>query len=289
MTVPIVAMTAHAMPSDRLKSLQAGMNDHLSKPIDPPTLFLTLLKWIPPRPRANAPDLCATCVANNAPSSSSWTSMPTIPGFNVHGGITRLAGNQEAYLRLLKRFYTTYHTFPDRLQTLFATQQFDEILNLVHSLKGVSGNLGAEDLYQALSDFNQMLKQSEEPSPNLHLYFDRVQQTLTALLQTLDDSSLLTMDGQTETNTTWTSSPPEKVPLQLLLKSFSELLDRDLGAAIAVFEQLKQLEHRSEFQSILVAMETELETFNLDSVHQHLRVLTAYLDPPHHNGHSASG
>jgi CheY-like chemotaxis protein len=287
MTVPIVAMTAHGMPADRRKSLQAGMNDHLFKPIDPQALFLTLLKWIPPR--SSLPATPSPSADQGRNLNGSWGALPRIPGLNVKGGITRLAGNQAAYFRLLQRFYQTYQTFPDRLQGLFDAQQFGEILNLIHSLQGVSGNLGAEDLYRALSDFNHHLKQSEGLSPHLGPYFERVQQTLTTLLQALADAPLGTMTGPGMTNSPKTSSPPEKVPLQLLVKNFSELLERDIGAAIAVFEQLKRAAHRGEWQSMLSAMETELENFNLDNLRQQLQTLTAYLESPHDHGQSASG
>ena len=49
---PIIAMTAHAMSGDEQKSLDAGMNDHVTKPIDPERLFATLQKWIKPKPAA---------------------------------------------------------------------------------------------------------------------------------------------------------------------------------------------------------------------------------------------
>ena len=46
--IPIIAMTAHAMAGDEKKSIEAGMNDHVTKPIDPDQLFATLQKWIRP-------------------------------------------------------------------------------------------------------------------------------------------------------------------------------------------------------------------------------------------------
>ena len=45
-TLPIIAMTANAMASDRMLCLEAGMNDHIAKPIDPDQLFGVLLRWI---------------------------------------------------------------------------------------------------------------------------------------------------------------------------------------------------------------------------------------------------
>ena len=47
--LPVIAMTASAMESDRRKSISAGMNDHISKPIDPDSMFLTIAKWIKAR------------------------------------------------------------------------------------------------------------------------------------------------------------------------------------------------------------------------------------------------
>jgi CheY-like chemotaxis protein len=81
--LPIVAMTAHAMSNDRQLSLDAGMNDHVNKPINVIELFQTLVKWIPPK---NKPETSSTLSSSSSPSSSfnpgSSTSSNSTPNLN---------------------------------------------------------------------------------------------------------------------------------------------------------------------------------------------------------------
>ncbi len=86
--LPIIAMTAHAMMSEKQKCLDAGMNDHIPKPIDPKTVFDTLSKWIdekPADPGRRPPKL------HNHPSRPS-TCRTTLPGIDIAAGIHRVAG-----------------------------------------------------------------------------------------------------------------------------------------------------------------------------------------------------
>jgi PleD family two-component response regulator len=98
--LPIIAMTAHAMAGDEDKSLQAGMNGHVTKPIDPDQLFSTLQKWIQPTDKRDFTQKAEVLAAKDAvtqtpPDVSAALELPeSLPGFNLAEGLQRLQGNQ---------------------------------------------------------------------------------------------------------------------------------------------------------------------------------------------------
>jgi signal transduction histidine kinase/DNA-binding response OmpR family regulator len=90
---PIIAMTAHALVEERQRCLDAGMNDHVSKPIDPDNLFATLLRWAKPRPKQAfefRPSVTNT-------EASDEVALPEIAGVKVADGLNRVAGNRRLY------------------------------------------------------------------------------------------------------------------------------------------------------------------------------------------------
>ena len=96
--LPILAMTAHALVEERQRCLEAGMNDHITKPIDPDAMFATLKRWAKPR-KLDAPPLAAKTVA-----AASEVELPEIEGVDLTGGIKRVAGNRRLYRSLLEQF-----------------------------------------------------------------------------------------------------------------------------------------------------------------------------------------
>ncbi len=153
--LPIVAMTAHAMATDRAKSLEAGMNDHITKPIDPGEVYDTLLRWIRPSAEAAGTDTKTPDLA--VPLAEPPSLGDDLPGLALHDGVRRLGGNTGLYLSLLEKFAAQYTAPLAGLQQLLDTGGAEEVLPLVHKAKGVAGNISAQNLFERLAELEAVL------------------------------------------------------------------------------------------------------------------------------------
>jgi len=98
--LPIIAMTANAMASDYHACLEAGMNDHISKPVDPDKLYATLMRWI----KVSAPQ-AAESLNSDAPSNT--LDFTTIAGIDSDVGLRLVVGNQDLYRKILCKFHAS--------------------------------------------------------------------------------------------------------------------------------------------------------------------------------------
>ncbi|WP_163351731.1 response regulator [Desulfovibrio sp. JC010] len=137
--LPILAMTAHAMPGDREKSLEAGMDEHLTKPIDPDELKKALGKYLNMEEAAYVPDVGAT--EDEEPFAL------RLPGIDTARGLRNIGGNREGYLKVLLGFRESYADLAEELEELLSGERLEQALMKIHSLKGIAGNIGADRLY----------------------------------------------------------------------------------------------------------------------------------------------
>ncbi|MCU0564719.1 MAG: response regulator, partial [Desulfobacterales bacterium] len=161
--IPIIAMTAHAMSGDHERSLAAGMDDHITKPIDPPRLFGTLAKWI--GPRGPAGKQAAATPPRATPSAGELVLPETLPEFELAEGLQRLMGNRALYRKLLVNFAAQYARAGAEVRQALDAGDFDRAHGLVHAVKGVAGNLSAKGLQAQSMALEKLVKHADPGNP----------------------------------------------------------------------------------------------------------------------------
>ena len=178
--LPIIAMTAHALIEERQRCLEAGMNDHVSKPIEPEALFHTLRQWLPSP--SGKPLLRRRRVAAQRPGDA--LELPRLPGLDVASGLRRVAGNRRLYWELLGKYASGQAEALARIRA--ALDQNDAALaeRLAHTLQGVSGNIGATAVQQLAAELTQALRRAAE-RPAVEPMLIQLNEALEALLSGL--------------------------------------------------------------------------------------------------------
>jgi len=181
-SIPIIAMTAHAMVGDREKSIAGGMNDHVTKPINPAELYRVLLKWVKPGER-EIPDYLAAKLAQVKKDESTLPSK--LPGIDIRSGLSRLGNNEKLYRSLLVKFYKEYAGSTNQIKDALKNKDQELGTRLAHTVKGVAGNLGARDLQAAGADVEEAIKNNN--LGNIDELLDTFEQNIKTIMNGLQD------------------------------------------------------------------------------------------------------
>ena len=180
--LPIIAMTAHAMEGDRQRSLDAGMQDHLTKPINPDALYAALLHWIAPRTGAST----GTPAHSSVPSAA--TTLPALPGIDTAAGLAHCLGRPDLYLRILDNFVREFADSAPRIQAALTSgppHDWPTARRIAHSLKSAAATLGAATLADAARVLENAYAAQQAATPEaweaMHAELTRVLALLSAL------------------------------------------------------------------------------------------------------------
>ena len=258
---PIIAMTANNMAGDRERTLAAGMNDHIPKPLNAEDMFRTLTQWIKPASQV-APELRETPPLVKSgpaiPEQPALSPLPDrLPGIDLRAGLQTTEGNQPLYLKLLRRFSEGQRYFEQNFREALRAGEQDTATRQAHTLKGVAGTIGAKKLQEAARQLEAQSLAKAHPGE----LESSLRHVLEALGIVLDGLASLNTGPEARANASDDLSSPL---LRAQLEQLRQLLEEGDGEALTLLESLAESLSGEQRKSLLGSLESLVADFDFD-------------------------
>tara|TARA_R110001599_G_scaffold353462_1_gene592920 strand:- start:18381 stop:21359 length:2979 start_codon:yes stop_codon:yes gene_type:complete len=261
-TLPILAMTANVLPEDRAKATEAGLNDHVPKPINPAELYSKLLRWIEPGDRVP--------FESGPEAVESTPELPRqLPGIGLSDGMKRVGGNSKLYVKLLLDLRGSYANAAEAIELLYSGGDSDGASQLAHKLRGIANNLGATDVGQCAQRLEVLLKTGETVTDDL---FSGLASALSVLVDSIN-----------QLEKTWQENTELGALSTLELKSLlaqltQEIADNNPAAEETIGRLLQGVDETSNGYQALVAVRDAIDIFDFANAAEHLAAAQEVVD-----------
>jgi signal transduction histidine kinase/CheY-like chemotaxis protein/HPt (histidine-containing phosphotransfer) domain-containing protein len=177
----IIAMTAHATADEREECLKSGMQDHISKPIDPQEFYQTLSRWLKPA----AQPVPAETAQERAPEPSKSQAAISIPGFATEETLERLAGDVDLYQRVLELLLPGLEASIGQFDAARESNDRTGMKSVAHSMRGMSANVGAVALSRLATEVETALGTGTASEGQLEQFRAKAEETRVLVEQAL--------------------------------------------------------------------------------------------------------
>ena len=269
--LPIVAMTAHALSEDRQKSLAAGMNDHMTKPIDPEELLALLIKWGNPKRGQDAP---VPVFQSEGQAAAQQDIVFRFAEIDHRAGLARCMGSASSYLKLLRLFHQEYSGFGEQCEEYGIRGDFGKIRHLAHAIKGPAGSIGATKLQVVAGDLEQALRERENSLDNRLIQSFR--QALEVVIE--DIAPILPQEELGLTAVSPCVFDSDRGLGKKLLERLRECLKKNDPEAAAMLPAFGSMRNRPELSEEWSRLHAQIGNFDFDNALEALKNIEDWLN-----------
>jgi PAS domain S-box-containing protein len=264
--LPIVAMTANAMAGDREKVIEAGMWDHIAKPLNIGDMFATIAKWIKPKKAGAAENISPGAVSTASTSTKGLEGVKDIfaglVGIDVKAGLATTMDNEKLYVRMLTKFRDSQGDFANLFTAARVDSDPTAAARAAHTLKGTAGNIGAKGVQAAAAELEHayLVNATDEQIDALLATTLSELQPVIASLQSVESSS-----AATSVNKPAPVVAQDNSALGEALQRLTRLLkDSDADAADAA-DELMELAQGTPLAYTLKRVTAAVQAFDFDA------------------------
>ncbi len=267
--IPIIAMSARALQGDKEKSLEAGLNAHITKPIDPVEFYAELAKWLEQKnPQQKSADADESQALSKASAKDPFlVAFDRIPGIDAELGLYRSVGSRPLYLKVIRRFVDDFDEYIPKVREAVQNGETESAIRMTHTLKGIAGTIGSTKLQEASAKLEIQISSSGSEPETLpwRELDDMLQQLVIRLRKAIPLAA--TAIGEQDEELIEDPDADSKLSkmLDMIEPAIQDAIPMDCRIALKVVERIKFDARRSE---LLKSLRTAIDEFDFETAHQ---------------------
>ena len=253
--LPIIAMTANVMASDRERCLEAGMNDYIAKPFDPNQMVVTIAKWITPAQPT-------TLAMEHKPETGQGSeTLPDLPGVKVAEGVRRMGDSVASYCAILEKFRNGQQNILTAIRSSIAENDWEKAEHQAHTLKGLLGTLGAEKLQHKAAELDIAIR--GRTNTKIEALLPIIDSGLLQLFAAIDGA--LQLRAETVPEATAATDPVDIEELTSLLRQVKQQLEQFDSSVEDTVARIRQIVGRdATMHEALVSIERHVSGYDYE-------------------------